>query len=84
MRCGDPHALRAHMASPTVTFCIERERLAQEYSTAVLRHNRLHADRVVAVIKGLESPTATELIQAETEKEKAKIAVSAHQKEHGC
>jgi hypothetical protein len=72
------------MASPAVEFCIERERLVQAYTTAALRYNRLHSERIMAVIKGREPPTAAELIEAEIQKDNVKIALLTHREEHGC
>ena len=74
----------AQMASPAVKICSELARLSQDYTAAVLRHTQLRSERIFAVIKGLESPSAIELIEAEIQKNKAKIALLAHQKEHGC
>ena len=36
------------------------------------------------MIKGVDSPTAEELAEAEMAKENAQAALLAHQKEHGC
>ena len=76
--------LPLQMAFPAVKFCIERQRLVEAYTEAALRYRRLHSERIVAVIQGLEPPTSAEVVEAESKKEKAKIAVLAHQKEHGC
>ena len=72
------------MASPAVKFCIEREKFLEAYTTAALRYNGLHSERIFAVINGLESPTADELIEAEIQKDKAKFALLTHQEKHGC
>jgi len=72
------------MASPAIKFCIERERLVRAYTTAALRHNRLLIQRILAEIKGLEPPSPAEITEADTKKENAKIAILAHQREHGC
>ena len=81
---GDPHALHTSNGNSSGKFCIDRARLAQEYTTAILRHTRLHADRVSAVIKGLGLPSAGEVIEAEIQRDNVKIALLAHQKAHGC
>ena len=74
----------SEMASPVVRFCIDGERLLQAYTTAALRYNRLHSERIAAVMKCVESPTAAELVEAEIQKDNAKIALLTHQKAHGC
>jgi hypothetical protein len=72
------------MASPAVRFCIEREKFLQAYTTAALRYTRLHSERIFAVIKEVESPSWAELVEAEIQKDNAKITLLTHQKEHGC
>ena len=72
------------MGTPAGRPCVERDRLIEAYTEAAHQYDRLRSDRLFALIRGAESPTAAELTDAEAEREKAKIAILAHLKEHGC
>jgi len=64
--------------------CFEKEKLIREFARSVSDYHRLQSSQVAAVISGENFPLEDEIAQAGATRERAKLAVIAHQLKHGC
>jgi hypothetical protein len=71
-------------APPSVIFCIERQKLINEFEWAVSEFNRMNSAQVAAVRNGHGFMFAEQIADAERFKENVKYAIIKHQEEHGC
>ena len=69
---------------PKTIRCIEKERLMNEYLTAVSEYNRIQSAQVESVKRGGSFPFEEELAMASERRLNAKYAIIAHQEQHGC
>jgi hypothetical protein len=69
---------------PKTIRCIEKERLMNEYLTAVSEYNRIQSAQVEAARREVSFPFEEELVIASERRLNAKYAIIAHQEQHGC
>jgi hypothetical protein len=70
--------------TPVSPLCSEKQRLINEYVTAVSKYHRLETLQVEALLTESGLTLEAEVESAREERDCAKAAITAHRKEHGC
>jgi len=72
------------MSAPPATVCPKKQRLLQEFTSAVSDHHRMQSAQLAGILRGEDFPFEKEIAEAAARRELAKYAIIAHQQEHGC
>lgn len=70
--------------APGPAFCPERQSLIDAFTTAVSIYLRVQSAQSQALIDGRGFEFNAEIIDARKKKNAARVAIVAHQREHGC
>ena len=66
------------------SFCAEKQRLVEAFTTTVNVYLRMQAAQAQAVIDGLGFEFDAEIHHAHKQKDAARLAIVEHQRKHGC
>ena len=69
---------------PNPAFCTEMQRLVAVFAQAVSDYLRVQSAQSQALIDGHGFKFDAEITQARKQKDAARAAILAHQREHGC